>query len=190
MWGMEIVKFSLLKLKSYQQIYSPNHCLVKGFFSYAMSSVSLILKTFLDISIHSLNLFVKTNKGRNQWFLCCNFSYTMVCLILFTIVAATLCYTLILLHIVSATVKTDLKLVLSVLCKTVICCCYTYFVCVQILFCRTSQVQKLQYKQTRDLSSSNRRRLLNKMFSCLQIYVESLKTLLMCVCVVQQFLTC
>ena len=66
--------------------------------------------------------------------------------------------------------------------KLVLCalvsCWYTCFVYAQILFCRNFQVQKQQHKQTRDLSSSNRGRLLNKMIWCLQIQEESLKTLL------------
>ena len=61
---------------------------------------------------------------------------------------------------------------------------YTCFVYAQILFCRIFQVQKQQHKQTRDLSSSNRGKLLNKMLWCLQIQEESLKTLLLAVCVV------
>ena len=71
------------------------------------------------------------------------------------------------------------KLVLCVL----VSCLYTCFVYAQILFCRTFQVQKQQNKQTKDLSSSNRGRLLNKMIWCLQIQEESLKTLLLGVCV-------
>jgi len=51
--------------------------------------------------------------------------------------------------------------------KLVLCalvsCWYTCFVYAQILFCRIYQVQNQQHKQTRDLSSSNRGRLLNKM---------------------------
>ena len=75
------------------------------------------------------------------------------------------------------------KLVLFAL----VSCWYTCFVYAQILFCRTFQVQE-QNKQTRDLSSSNRGRLLNKMLWCLQIQDESLKTLLLGVCVLSSFL--
>ena len=76
--------------------------------------------------------------------------------------------------------------------KLVLCalvsCWYTCFVYAQILFCRTFQVKKQQHKQTRDLSSSNRGRLLNKMLLCLQIQEESLKTLLLGVCVLSSCL--
>ena len=70
------------------------------------------------------------------------------------------------------------------LCRKLVLCglvsrWYTCFVYAQILFCRTFQVKKKQHKQTRDLSSSNRGRLLNKMLWCLQIQEESLKTLLL-----------
>ena len=106
-------------------------------------------------------------------------------------VAAMLLFTIVLLHtsLILAMVFMAIWLVflLKGLCrKLVLCalvsCWYTCFVYAQILFCRTFQVQKQQHKQTRDLFSSNRRRLLNKMLWCLQILEESLKTLLLGVC--------
>jgi len=156
----------------------------------------LFILLYVYVSINSLSLFVKTNRERNYWFLGCNFGYTMVCLILFKTVAATL----ILLHTDSATHYFGLvfsayglcrKLVLCALWNCFKTCCYTCFVYVQIMFCGTYQVQKIQHKQTKDLSPSNRGRLLNEILWCLQICVESLKTLLMFVCVLSScFLTC
>ena len=112
-------------------------------------------------------------------------------------VVAMLLFTIVLLHtsLILALVFMVIWLVflLKGLCrKLVLCalvsCWYTCFVYAQILFCRTFQVQKQQHKQTRDLSSSNRGRLLNKMLWCLQIQEESLKTLLLGVCVLSSCL--
>ena len=112
-------------------------------------------------------------------------------------VAAMLLFTIVLLHtsLFLALVFMVIWLVflLKSLCrKLVLCalvsCWYACFVYAQILLCRTFQVQKQQHKQTRDLSSSNRGRFLNKMFWCLQIQEESLKTLLLGVCVLSSCL--
>jgi len=52
-----------------------------------------------------------------------------------------------------------------------------------IFFWKIYQIQTLQYKQTRDLSSSNMGSLLNKVLWCLQFQEECLKTFLLVVCV-------
>ena len=112
-------------------------------------------------------------------------------------IAGMLLFTIVLLHtsLILALVFMAIWLVflLKGLCrKLVFCalvsCWYTCFVYAQILFCRTFQVQKQQHKQTRDLSSSNRGRLLKQMLWCLQIQEESLKTLLLGVCVLSSCL--
>ena len=62
--------------------------------------------------------------------------------------------------------------------------CPICLVCAYYLFCRIYQIQKGQHKQTRNLSSSNRGRLLNKVLWCLQILVECMKIIAAsCVCV-------
>jgi len=87
-------------------------------------------------------------------------------------VVAMFLFTIVLLHtsliLVLVFMVIWLVFLLKGLCrKLVLCalvsCWYTCFVYAQILFCRTFQVQKQQHKQTRDLFSSNRGRLLNKM---------------------------
>ena len=112
-------------------------------------------------------------------------------------VVAMLLFTIVLLHtsLILALVFMAIWLVflLKGICRKLVLCAfvsywYTCFVYAQIQFCRTFQVQKQQHKQTRDLSSSNRGRLLNKMLWCLQIQEESLKTLLLGACVLSSCL--
>ena len=148
----------------------------------------LVFWFFLILILSLLSFYLKRQIGG-----CC---YTMVLSGFYhglNSVAAMLLFTIDLLHtsLILALVFMAIWMVflLQGLCrKMVLCalvsCWYTCFVYAQILFCRTFQVQKQQHKQTRDLSSSNRGRLLNKMFWCLQIQEENLKTLLLCVCVI------
>jgi len=149
--------------------------------------------------IPSFILFEKTNRGRMVWFYvlcCCCYGViwfyhglnSAVAMLLFTIV---LLHTSLILALVFMVIW--LFFLLKGLCrKLVLCalvsCLYICFVHAQILFCRTFQVQKQQHKQTRDLSSSNRGRLSNKMLWCLQIQEESLKPLLLGVCVLSSCL--
>jgi len=136
----------------------------------------LILKFFLNsILIPSLILFVKTNRGRINSF-CVLYSAA-------TLYGALLCYnsdmhlnSAVILHFVLLIFLLKSlwrKLVLMCLFKPQLSYCYVY---AQILFWRIYQIQTLQHKQTRDLSSSNRGRLVNKVLYCRQIQEECLKT--------------
>ena len=89
--------------------------------------------------------------------------YSVVAMLLFTIVFLHTSLFLVLIFMVIW-----LVFLLKGICRKLVLCAlvswwYTCFVYAQILFCRTLQVHKQKHKQTRDLSSSNRGRLLNKM---------------------------
>ena len=134
---------------------------------------------------------------RGEWcgFMCCSAAATLWCYLDLSRFKFCCCHALIPHSSVAHKSHFDtvfygiwLVFLLKGLCrKLVLCalvsCWYTCCVYAQILFCRTFQVQKQQHKQTRDLSLSNRGRLLNKMLWCLQIQEENLKTLLLGVCV-------
>ena len=149
-----------------------------------------MLKILLFVSLLSFYLWRQIG---GEWcgFMCCVVVATLWCYLFLSWFKFCCChalFTIVLLHTILFGTGFLVFFANGLCRKVVLCalvsCWYTCFVYAQILFCRTFQVQKQQHKQTRDLSSSNRGRLLNKMLWCLQIQEESLKTLLLGVYVV------
>ena len=172
-----------------------------GFLVYHVAAICWFSMLEILLFVSLLSFYLRRQIG-GEWcgFMCCVAAATLWCYLVLSWFKFCCRYALI--HHSSAAHKSLFGTVFMViwlifllkdLCrKLVLCalvsCWYTCFVYAQILFRRTFQVQKQQHKQTRDLSSSNRGRLLNKMLWCLQIQEESLKTLLLGVCMLSSYL--